>query len=228
MVIVRCHLTLHDSLFYATREMGTLYETERYLHNYALSYALFNDRLIRVPYFSAGYRPDYRRDLARLNAAGIYVTPARPIRWDYLLVTWKMAQVTYYRKPERFGRRGNFPENYGRAKEFAPGTELEFYVISEQPTALPRWIRMGKWASKVLVEPSPPLPAKERSGSFVSSVPLNPLDVQGVLGTCDIVSMPPVSLVVNARVTGRYYELSDGTTIPAGMRYAFPKLDAGR
>jgi CRISPR-associated protein Csc1 len=130
MLIIRCHLILHDSLFYATREMGTLYETERYLHNYALTYALFNDRLIRVPYFAAGYRPNYADDLDKLNAAGIYVTPARPLKCDYLLATWKMAQVTYYRKPERFGGRGNFPENYGRAKELAPESEFEFFVIS--------------------------------------------------------------------------------------------------
>ena len=53
MPIATCRLTLHDTVFYATREMGTLFETERFLHNYALSYALFNDRYIQVPYFAA-------------------------------------------------------------------------------------------------------------------------------------------------------------------------------
>ncbi|MFZ5916083.1 MAG: type I-D CRISPR-associated protein Cas5/Csc1 [Chloroflexota bacterium] len=224
MVIMRCRLTLHDSLFYATREMGTLYETERYLHNYALAYALFNERLIRAPYFASGYRPNYAGDLAKLNDVGIYVTPARPLQWGYLLITWKMAQVTYYRKPERFGPRGNFPENYGRAKELAPESEFECFVISQQPVTLPRWIRMGKWASKVLVEASAPLKLNERSGSFISAIPLNPLDVPGQLATFDLVSMPPVSLVVNARIEGQYYELPDGIRIPAGMAYTFPEL----
>lgn len=223
MYILRCRLILQDTLFYATREMGTLYETERYLHNYALSYALFNDRLIRVPYFAEGYRPNYAGDLDKLNAAGIYVTPARPLKWDYLLITWKMAQVTYYRKPERFGEHGNYPENYGRAKELAPESEFEFFVISQQTVQLPRWIRMGKWASKILVEAAPPLQTADRTGSFTCMSPLNPMDVPGGLRTFDLISMPPVSLLVNARIEGAYYELSDEVRIPAGMRYTFPK-----
>ena len=222
MVIIRCHLTLHDSLYYATREMGTLYETGLYLHNYALSYALFNDRFIHVPYFATGYRPNYPGDLHKLNTAGIYVTPARPLKTDYLLVTWKMAQVTYYRRPERFGRRGNFPENFGRAKELAPGSEFEFFVVTQKPVTLPRWIRMGKWASKLMVETSLPQ-FVEHQGGYTSTIPLNPLDGIGELEAFDLVSMPPVSLVVNARINGRYYQLSDGTRIPAGMKYTFPE-----
>lgn len=228
MVIVRCCLTLHDSLYYATREMGTLYETAGYLHNYALSYALFNDRLIRVPYAAHGYRPDYEGDLNKLNDAGIYVLPARPLRCDFLLVTWKMAQVSYYRKPERFGARGNYPQNFGRAKEIAPGSRFESYVISDEPVTLPRWIRMGKWASKILVECSPPLSVAVRKGAFVSTCPLNPLDVGVTMEAFDVISMPPVSLIKNARLEGPYYELPDGTRIPAGMRYRFPEGSATR
>ncbi len=40
MFVTICHLKLHDYLFYASREMGRLYETEKYLHNYGLTYAL--------------------------------------------------------------------------------------------------------------------------------------------------------------------------------------------
>jgi len=43
-------LVLHESLFFATREIGRLYETGRYLHNYALTYAL---GLATSPYFHA-------------------------------------------------------------------------------------------------------------------------------------------------------------------------------
>ena len=38
--IYRCELELHDSLYFATREIGRLYETEAIVHNYALCYAL--------------------------------------------------------------------------------------------------------------------------------------------------------------------------------------------
>ena len=222
MHITRCRLILHDTLFYATREMGTLYETGRYIHNYALSYALFNDTIIRVPYFCASYKPNYASDLGRLNDAGIYVTPARPVTWDYILATWKMAQVTWYRRPERFGGK-NYPRNIGRAKELAPGSTFEFFVISQRPVSLPRWIRLGKWMSKAEVAIILTQTGKERLADepFTVACPLNPLDVPTQAIAFDLISMPPVSLINNARLLGAYYEVS-GTRLPVGMKYTFP------
>jgi len=222
MHITRCRLILHDTLFYATREMGTLYETERYIHNYALSYALFNDTIIKVPYFCASYRPDYPGDLEKLNEVGIYVTPARPVTWDYILATWKMAQVTWYRKPERFGGK-NYPKNIGRAKELAPESTFEFFVLSQQLVPLPRWIRLGKWMSKAEVQVIWQGQPVRRSGLFTVNHPLNPLDVPSHLIVFDLISMPPISLVVNARLKGEYYELSDKMCLPVGMHYVFPR-----
>jgi len=222
ITITRCRLTLHDSVYYATREMGTLYETERYIHNYALSYALFNDTIIKVPYFCATYKPGYSGDLGKLNDLGIYVTPAKPIVWDYILATWKMAQVTYYRKPERFGGK-NYPKNIGRAKELAPESEFEFFVLSEEPLQLPHWIRLGKWMSKAEVVVETMESPREKQESFTASCPLNPLDVPGQLLVFDVISMPPVSLVMNARIEGPFYELDRGRVrLPAGMKYSFP------
>jgi CRISPR-associated protein Csc1 len=222
MHIIRCRLTLHDTVFYATREMGILYETERYIHNYALSYALFNDSIIRVPYFCASYKPDYPGDLDKLNATGIYVTPARPLHWDYVLATWKMAQVTYYRKSERFSGK-NYPQNIGRSKELAPGSVFEFFVFSSEDVNLPRWIRLGKWMGKAEVEITWQDQLARKSGSFIANHPLNPLDVPGQLSTFDLISMPPVSLVANARLESEYYKMPDKTCLPAGMHYTFPK-----
>jgi CRISPR-associated protein Csc1 len=220
--ITRCRLNLHDSVYYATREMGTLYETERYIHNYALSYALFNDTIIKVPHFCSSYRPNYAGDLGKLNDASIYVTPAKPVVWDYILATWKMAQVTYYRKPERFGGK-NYPKNIGRAKELAPGSEFEFFVISGEPVHLPRWIRLGKWYSKAEVAAEILGQPTEKEGPYTASTVLNPLDVSGQLKTFDVISMPPVSLVLNAHIDGSYYDLPSGLKIPAQMQYSFEK-----
>ncbi len=88
-VIAVYRLTLHENLFFATREIGRLYETGRYLHNYALSYAL---GLAVAPYHSPDATPRYADDLAALNAAGIYVTPARPLGVEFELVTFKCRQ----------------------------------------------------------------------------------------------------------------------------------------
>lgn len=220
MHIARCLLTLHDTLFYATREMGTLYETERYIHNYALSYALFNDSIIRVPYFCTSYKPNYVDDLEKLNEAGIYVTPARPLAWDYVMVTWKMAQVTWYRRPERFGGK-NYPQNIGRNKEVGPGSVFEFFILNEQMdyTKVPRWVRLGKWMSKAEIKVVWEDKVELCSGSYVTNHPLNPIDLsQHKLLAFDLISMPPVSLINNARLMGTFYNVNT-TKIPTGLRY---------
>lgn len=223
MHIACCRLTLHDTLFYATREMGPLYETERYIHNYALSYALFNDTIIRVPYFCASYKPNYPDGLGKLNEAGIYVTPARPLVWDYVLATWKMAQETHYSRAERFGGK-NYPVNIGRAKELGPGSTFEFFVLSQEPVTLPRWIRLGKWMSKaeVTILSTRLVNGHSANGPFIAACPLNPLDIPLQLIAFDLISMPPVSLIKNAQLVGPYYEI-DGLKLPVGMKYTFPK-----
>lgn len=225
MHLLRCTLTLQESVYYATREMGTLYETGQHFHNYALSYALFNDALIQVPYTSLSYRPNYAEDLQRLQGAGIYVTPALPLHVAYILATWKIGQVNYYRKSEQFQGR-NYPANIGRAKELAPESTFECYVLSTQPLRLPRWIRLGKWHSKALVEVQE-IEAQERTGDFTAACALNPLDVpDGMLRTFDIVSMPPSSLVANARLHGHYYQIGGQERgLPMGMRYTVPTAE---
>jgi len=221
MHIQRCTLTLQESVYYATREMGTLYETGNYLHNYALTYAMFNESRIQVPYFCNSYRPTYADDLAKMQRGEVYVTPAAPINIDYLLATWKIGQVSYYRKSEQFGGR-NYPANIGRAKELAPESTFRCYVLSAAPITLPRWIRLGKWHSKALVE-TEVVPWKLKDDEYRAACPLNPLDVPANrLRAFDIVSMPPSSLVANARCVGEYYEIERGIGLPVGLRYTFP------
>src|SRR4051794_30003191 len=89
MQITSCRLTLHESLFYATREIGRLYETGRYLHNYALAYAF---GLARAPFFCAEQVPTYAADLDVLNQNGVYITPAQPLVTTYQLATFKYGE----------------------------------------------------------------------------------------------------------------------------------------
>ena len=222
----RCRLTLHDGLYFATREIGLLFETERYIHNYALSYALFNDSVIRLPFYTSTQRPTYADDLALLNQAGVYVTPARPVEVDYQLVTYKIAQVTYHQRAERFGA-PNYPRNIGRVKELAPGSTFDFFVLGkDNGLFLPRWIRLGKWMSKaeVRLEEDERLPV--HAGEYICRHPLNPLDLgANRLGVFNIISMPPVSLVEGAHLTGQYAraQTQRGTLdLPVGMSYTFP------
>lgn len=218
-----CVLTLHDNVFFATREMGTLYETEKYLHNWALSYALFEGDYINRPYRLKGESaqkpsyldPTHEQSLHPLNEAGLYVLPAMPMRWSYQVNTFKAAQVNYYGKSKQFGDKGadrNYPINFGRAKELAVGSIYHTFLVAANAQSLPQWIRLGKWAAKVRVEvvPIPDAAIQSRSSQYQCHHPLNPLDlpVSTQLQLYNRVVMPPVSLVSQAQLSGDYWQIS--------------------
>ncbi|NET89779.1 MAG: type I-D CRISPR-associated protein Cas5/Csc1 [Kamptonema sp. SIO1D9] len=225
MTLYACSLTLHDNVFYATREMGILYETEKYLHNWAISYAFFKGSYIPHPYRLKGdtaQKPDYldpnrEQNLLHLNHAGLYIFPAKPLSWSYQVNTFKAAQTTYYGKSKQFGDKGadrNYPINYGRAKELAVGSHYQTFLIAPDylETPFPRWIRLGKWAAKVKVnlQAIPPAAIQRKSGKYVCDHPLNPLDLplEQDLELYNRIVMPPVSLVSQAQLQGEYWELS--------------------
>jgi CRISPR-associated protein Csc1 len=229
-LIYRCTLELHDSLYYATREIGRLYETEPVLHNYGLCYALGlvdSDRYAtRVPkehsysYFCPEQIPKYEEHLTPLNQQGIYVTPAHSLGHSAVLNTWKYANNNYHVEMEKTQK--NIP-SFGRAKEIAPESEFEFFIISEKALTLPKWIRLGKWMSKAEVTVRELPQAKRGQGEFIFPYLLNPLDVMfshQVL-SYDTVNMPPVSLIRNVRIHGQFYELEGGLKLPAQMQYRF-------
>lgn len=216
MYVLRCVLTLHEPLFFATRETGRLYETGRYLHNYALTYAL---GLAQAPYFNLVQVPRYAADLKVLIERECYVTPGQPLMLNYQLATIKYGDERTH--TEMLQGRLNTP-SFGRAKEIAPESTFQCYVLSATPIRLPRWIRLGKWHSKTLVEVEE-IAVQCGNGDYIAACPLNPLDVPpDVLRAFDIISMPPSSLVANARCSGEHYVIERGQGIPLGLRYTFP------
>jgi CRISPR-associated protein Csc1 len=220
MRLYYCRLTFHENLFYATREAGRLYETGRYLHNYALTYAL---GLATAPYFQAQQVPHYAEELTTLNTQGIYITPARGTTVRYELVTFKYADNAYYVKMAQ--GRCNTP-SYGRAEEVAVGSQFEFAALSREPLRLPRWVRMGLWRSKARLDLLGEAELKPTGRTTqVASLPLNPLDTPGALLVYDLISMPPVSLVDHARLDTEWLKAEwAGSTLylPAGLAYTFP------
>jgi len=223
MQVTRCRLTLHDSLYYATREMGRLYETEKVIHNWALTYAL---GLVQKPYRSFDSVPTYKEDLIVINEAGVYVTPAKPIRYDYVISTFKLADnrhrpfstVSNTRKKELGIIVTNKP-SFGRAKELAPGSVFEFYIVGKFPNRLPKWIRLGLWMSKAWVEvETVESNLTPKQGIFTCSHLLNPIDLPTLPELYDLISMPPVSLLQNARFNGEYVEFG-GVCLPTSMAY---------
>jgi CRISPR-associated protein Csc1 len=201
MFITVCHLTLHDYLFYASREMGRLYETEKYLHNYGLTYAL---GLAKSPYTNLAQVPRYSEDLDGMNKQGVYVTPAHPLRYTFSFSTFKMANVNYYNFTPQISSNQVV---FGRSKELAPESTFEFFVLSDKEVALPHWVRLGKWMSKARVDIKTQGVARTRQGTFRADGALNPLDLSLLPENCNIVAMAPASLITNVFCTGSYYEV---------------------
>lgn len=215
-----CTLTVHAPVYFASREMGRLFESERMIGNYALTYAL---GLAKSPYFCPpGQGPRYREDLAAVARRGVYVTPARAERVDFVLHTFKLAQVTYHALPER--PTSNIP-NYGRAKEIAAESVYSFLVVGgERP---PRWVRLGKWDSKAEIEATP-VRLREEDARFTSCLPMNPLDLPYPPIEYDIVSVRPVSLLEQAVFSGPCWRIegapAEGRSgeprrVPAGLGF---------
>jgi CRISPR-associated protein Csc1 len=231
-IIYRCQLELHDSLYFATREIGRLYETEPIVHNYALCYALglVDSQIYSTTvaeedsyrYFCPEQVPKYEQHLTPLNFQGIYVTPARAVNHAAILNTWKYANNNYHVEMEKTQK--NIP-SFGRAKEIAPESVFEFFLIAQKQLKLAKWIRLGKWMSKAeLTFEELPKP-KIAEGVFTCPHPLNPLDVMftNQVISYDVVNMPPVSLIQNVQMRGQFYQF-DGRKelkIPVRMEYRF-------
>lgn len=215
--IYRCEIELHDSLYYATREIGRLYETEAILHNYSLCYAIGLINSDSYRYFCKEQIPQYEEHLIPLNEQKIYVTPARSVRHASILNTWKYANNNYH--VEMTKTQKNIP-SFGRAKEIAPESIFEFFVISQHSLKLPKWIRLGKWMSKAELKIKELTQIKTKTGNFTCAYPLNPLDVMFInqVISYDVINMPPVSLIRNVTINGEYYE---GLNLPVNMAYRF-------
>lgn len=222
MKLYDCHLTFHDNLFYETRTMGRFYETGRLLHNIALTYAL---GLVQTSYYHADDVPHYREELAELNTAGVYVTPARGEDVRFSVSTFKFGDERSAVMMEKSNR--NLP-SFGRAKEVAVNSVFRFGVLSEIDLAFPSWIRMGLWMSKARLRVSPPITVsqiQEPGTQMVRDYPLNPADLPNTdqLKLFDLVTMRPSNLVENAEVAGEFWWRGDlherAIYLPVGMRY---------
>ena len=238
MFIYHLLLTLHEKVFFASREIDELFQTEPVLGNYALSYAL---GLCVSPYRQSDRedRPYYREDLGRLNEKGIYVTPATPVETPSLEVErfngmvdsywYKMANnaVVADLAVRLEGARApvtNFPQK-GRLRMLSRGNRFHCYVFAREALSLSRYIRLGKFMGKTRLEVAqtwqdPPI--RDVQNEQVALF-LNPLDLSPAIevGYHDLFNLPPVPLIRNAQLSGQMYRLGE-IHIPAGMMFGLP------
>ena len=247
--IYQCTLTLLEPTFFSSREVSNTYLTEPFIGNYALAYAL---GLVQAPYFNQG-EIHYVEHLAELNRQGVYITPATLLdapRFQFrqfnaqadaywyafannVIVTrpddaWmeKSGPVWYVHRPGQKRKKvglENRPQ-FGRIRALAIGNRAQFFLISKESIALPRYIRLGKFMSKARLD------ATEARGDLVQQrqqhVPflLNPADLPSdmQLHTFDLLNVPPMPLIHHATLSGRFHALPHKTYLPAGMRFGVP------
>lgn len=251
MHLYRCALTLLETTFFSSREISNTYYTEPYFGNIALAYAL---QLCQAPYFNDG-SIYYKRDLTALNKAGIYVTPATIDRPQFTLSQFNaqpdaywyaMANNTIVTRPDGSwtekrgtpwyiippeGGKGKKvgPENrpqHGRIRALTVGNRATFFVISQQPLPLPRYIRLGKFMSKARLEITSLQPQVVAQKRVQTALALNPADLPAEIGLemFDVIMMPPTPLIRNAHLQGDFYQVDKETFLPVGMAFGVADL----
>ncbi|EFH90017.1 type I-D CRISPR-associated protein Cas5/Csc1 [Ktedonobacter racemifer] len=242
MQIYRAILTLLENTYFASREVGTLYESEPLVGNYALTYGL---GLCAAPYDWSG-PPRYKQDLGPLNERGLYVTPATflPGKLRFAFSQFNAQSDSYYFRfdqnaiattPNKRARAANFPQS-GKIRMLGLESQAHFYLFSregEMPL-LPGYIRLGKFNSKARVEwerlnllSEQPREADEELRFFLNAVDL-PASLAGKLRAFSIYNIYPAPLLSQCRLAGPFWQATtaqgERVVLPAGMRYGVDAL----
>lgn len=252
MHIYRCRLTLKEKTFFSSREISRSYYTAPLIGNYALAYAM---GLCQSPYFNDGtihyqkhlealnargiyvtpatIRDEPRFLIEQFNAQpetywfamgrGVLVTRPDGHEMELSSGTW------YSRAPsgERtMARPANRPQ-FGRIRYLAVGNGATYYVLSQKAIRIPSYIRLGKFMSKGRVVSREVDHNQEDVTDASVAFLLNPADLGSdtVLHTFDLVTVPPVPLIKNARLSGRFHRLEGQELLPAGMRFGVERTD---
>ncbi len=232
MYIYRCEFELMENLFFASREVNNFFQTEPVIGNYALAYAL---GLCRASYHNDG-EINYATDLEQLNKNGIYITPGTLTeKARFTVVQFNAISDSYWFQmeqnaisvnrerifnPRLKARAANFPQ-IGRLKLLSVGNRGVFYVTSREEFRVPRYIRLGKFMSKVKISArkQPYREVHRETMTYPNYLNPNDLPSEMQLGMFDLLNIRPTPLIRNAQLSGNFYRLTDDaqTLLPAGM-----------
>src|SRR5579871_994751 len=235
--IYQASLTLMEHTYFATREVGILYETEPLIGNYALAYAL---GLCNAPYNWSG-PPRYKIDLIPLNEQGLYVTPGTfvPETLRYAFSQFNALTDTYYSRfdqnaiatsPTKKARPANFPQS-GKIRMLVRESKARFFLLNSQEASLrfPSYIRLGKFNSKARIEWERLTLVAEQpeEGEHVIDFLLNavdlPQEVAARLRAFSIYNIYPAPLLSHCHLEGSFWQCKDKTGkqifLPADMRF---------
>lgn len=213
---------------FTSREVGRLADTEPYILNTALYYAL---GLSAGRYVDSSYEPTYLTDTKEV-AEKVYVSPAAPVPGtspSYTTTTYnatrdEYAVVNYSAQDDPYEKQ-NLP-SYGRRRSLAQGTALRFFLVPRATSAdtiasrLPQYVRLGKKRGKARLEITKQ-DATRRSGEFRLNHPIGAYDYEEMpSGNLVTKSMKPTPLVLQGDYEGEYLNIDrkDTSTEPDRIR----------
>lgn len=213
-------LRTQGEIWFASRELGRLADTEPYFLNTALYYAF---GLSSGRYVDTLFEPTYLEDTSDV-ADEIYVTPAAPtpsvegevanrITSTYNTSTDQYATINYSATEDPDADR-NLP-SYGRRRVLGHGNELRCYLLGrnlsadELDTRVPGYVRLGKKRGKAKVETTQ-LPVSSGVGEYQLGHPIGAYDTeQTPTGNLVTKRMRPSPIVAQATYEGEYVEIQE-------------------
>jgi CRISPR-associated protein Csc1 len=239
MELLEGRIRTRGEVTFTSREVGRLADTESYVLNTALYYAL---DLAKGQYVDRSFEPTYIEDTDPVGE-NVYVSPAAPVPGtspQHVTTTYnatrdEYAVINYSAEDDPYEGR-NLP-SYGRRRSLAQGNELRFFAIPRDRTAsdlaasLPQYVRIGKKRGKVRVDLAV-REATHHTGSFRLNHPIGAYDYDGTpTGNVVTKSMKPTPLVLQADYEGDYLSIDrnqadnepDTVELPADLAFLATK-----
>lgn len=234
MDVLEATLETRGEVTFTSREVGRLADTEPYVLNTALYYAL---GLASGRYVDTKFEPTYVDDTEEIT--DVYVSPAAPVPDsppNYVTTTYnatrdEYAEVNYSAQDDPYEKQ-NLP-SYGRRRSLAHGNVLRFFVIARDRAVdalverLPQYVRLGKKRGKARLDLQR-RDATRRSGEFRLNHPIGAYDHPSPPeGNVVTKSMKPTPLVLQGDYTGEYVSIDRGerqrVRLPAGLTFLATK-----
>lgn len=233
--VIEATIRTRGEVTFTSREVGRLADTEPYLLNTALYYAL---GLSAGRYIDTSYEPTYLSDTDKV-AEEVYVSPAAPVPGtspNYVTTTYnatrdEYAVVNYSAQDDPYEKQ-NLP-SYGRRRSLAHGTVLRFFLVPRADSAdtiasrLPQYVRLGKKRGKARLEIDK-RGATRQSGEFRLNHPIGAYDYDETPnGNLVTKSIKPTPLVLQGDYEGEYLSIDredcstepDRIRFPVGLRF---------
>lgn len=234
MEVLEATLQTQGEVTFTSREVGRLADTEPYILNTALYYAL---GFASGRYIDTSYEPTYIGDTADLT--DLYLSPAAPVAGtspSYITTTYNATRDEYaevnYSAQDDPNAKQNLP-SYGRRRSLAQGTMLRFFVVSrdrpidEVADQIPRYVRLGKKRGKARLDLQR-RSASRQSGEFRLNHPIGAYDhADPPEGNVITKSMKPTPLILQGDYHGEYLSIdreeADRIRIPSGLTFLATK-----